>query len=80
MLAFSLVIAGILGIEVGDDVGVSHVDVSKAEAAGLTFSPLTDTIKAIYDWEFERPADYELKAGLKPERETELLKLLAHVQ
>lgn len=66
--------------EVGDDVGVSHVDVSKAEAAGLTFSPLTDTIKAIYDWEFERPADYELKAGLKPERETELLKLLAHVQ
>ena len=66
--------------EVGDDAGVSHVDVSKAEAAGLTFSPLTDTIKAIYDWEFERPADYELKAGLKPERETELLKLLAHVQ
>lgn len=66
--------------EVGDDAGVSHVDASKAVAAGLNFSPLTDTIKAIYDWEFERPADYELKAGLKPERETELLKLLAHVQ
>lgn len=66
--------------EVGDDAGVSHVDNSKAIRAGLTFSPLTDTIKAIYDWEFERPAGYEMKAGLKPEREKELLELLSHVQ
>ena len=64
--------------EVGEDAGVSQVDVSKAVAAGLTFSPLTDTVKAIYDWEFERPAEYEMKAGLKPEREAELLKLLNH--
>ena len=62
--------------EVGDDAGVSQVDVSKAIHAGLTFSPLTDTIKAIYDWEFERPKGHELKAGLKPEREKELLELL----
>lgn len=62
--------------EVGDDAGVSQVDVSKAVHAGLTLTPLTDTIKAIYDWEFERPQGHEMKAGLKPEREKELLELL----
>jgi len=62
--------------EIGDDAGVSQVDISKAVQAGLTFTPLTDTIKVIYDWEFERPADHELKAGLKPGREKELLELL----
>lgn len=59
-----------------DDAGFSQVDVSKALRAGLTFSLLADTIKAIYDWEFERPEGHELKAGLKPEREKELLELL----
>ncbi len=66
--------------ETGENAGVSHVDISKALQAGLTFSSLTDTIKAIYDWEFERPEGHELKAGLKPDREKELLKLLNHVQ
>jgi 2'-hydroxyisoflavone reductase len=63
--------------EVGDDIGVSHVDISKALNAGLVFTPLAQTIKDIYDWEFERPEGYELKAGLKPEREKELLELLS---
>lgn len=63
--------------EVGDYAGFSHVDISKAAHAGLTFTPLTDTIKAIYDWEFERPEGHELKAGLKPEREKELLEMLS---
>lgn len=62
--------------EVGDDAGVSQVDISKAVNAGLTFTPLAQTIKDIYDWEFERPEGYELKAGLKREREIELLELL----
>lgn len=62
--------------EVGDDAGVSQVDISKAINAGLTFTPLAQTIKDIYDWEFERPEGYELKAGLKREREIELLELL----
>ncbi len=62
--------------EVGDDAGVSQVDISKAINAGLTFTPLAQTIKDIYDWEFERPEGYELKAGLKHERENELLELL----
>ncbi|GJQ36131.1 MAG: hypothetical protein JETCAE01_21410 [Anaerolineaceae bacterium] len=62
--------------EVGDDAGVSQVDISKAVNAGLTFTPLAQTIKDIYDWEFERPEGYELKAGLKRDRENELLELL----
>ncbi len=64
--------------ETGENAGVSHVDISKAIHAGLTFTSLTDTVKAIYDWEFERPEGHELKAGLKPEREKELLILLNH--
>lgn len=63
--------------ETGENAGFSQVDVSKALHAGLAFTPLADTIKAIYDWEFEHPEGYELKAGLKPEREKELLELLS---
>lgn len=62
--------------ETGDDAGVSHVDNSKAIGAGLAFTPLAQTIQDIYEWEPERPEGYEMKAGLKPEREKELLELL----
>lgn len=62
--------------ETGEDAGVSHVDNSKALGAGLTFTPLAQTIQDIYEWEPERSNDYQMKAGLKPEREKELLELL----
>lgn len=62
--------------EKDENLGVAQVDISKALNAGLNFTPLAQTIKDIYDWEFERPQEYELKAGLKPEREKELLELL----
>lgn len=62
--------------ETGENAGVAHVDISKALQAGLTFTPLAQTIQDIYNWDSERPAEYELKAGLKPEREKELLELL----
>ena len=45
----------------------------KAIAAGLTFRPLADTIRDTLAWDATRPADREWRAGLKPERETELL-------
>ena len=49
-------------------VGLHHADVSKAIAAGLTFRPLEETIRAtLAD---ASPTD---DAGLKPEREAELL-------
>lgn len=62
--------------EVGENAGVSHVDISRALRAGLTFMPLAQTIRDIYEWEAESPKKQELKAGLKPEREKELLELL----
>ena len=53
--------------------GFHSNDVTKAFAAGLTFRPLTETVKDTLAWASERPADHEWQAGLKPERETELL-------
>jgi 2'-hydroxyisoflavone reductase len=61
---------------VGDDVGFSKVDISKAINAGLKFSSITDTIKDTLTWINELPNEYEMKAGLKPEREKELLEKL----
>jgi 2'-hydroxyisoflavone reductase len=56
--------------------GFSRVDISKAIKAGLTFRPLAETIKDTIDWANTRPADHEWRAGLKSEREQELLRLL----
>ena len=53
--------------------GMSHIDVSKALEAGLTFHPLADTIRDTLAWHATRPADHTLKAGLTPERESQLL-------
>ena len=60
----------------GEDAGFSRVDVSKAMHAGLVFSPLAKTVKDTLDWASELPSDREWKAGLKAEREKELLELL----
>lgn len=60
----------------GEDAGFARVDVSKAIKAGLTYSSLAMTIKDTLTWANERPADYEMKAGLKKEREEELLRVL----
>ncbi len=62
--------------EVGEDAGFAHVNVSKAIAAGLTFRPLTETVRDTLDWAATRPPEHEWRAGLKPEREQELLKLM----
>ncbi len=47
----------------------------KAIAAGLTFRPLAETVQATLDWLATRPADYQWRGGLRPEREAELLRL-----
>jgi len=64
----------------GDNAGFAYVDVSKAVSAGLTFTPLKDTIRETLRWARTRPADHEWRAGLTPEREQELLELLKHDQ
>lgn len=45
----------------------------KAIAAGLTYRPIDDTIRATLTWQATRPADYQWRAGLTRERERELL-------
>jgi 2'-hydroxyisoflavone reductase len=59
-----------------EDAGFSRFDLSKAIAAGLKFRPLADTVRDTIQWAGTRPADHEWRAGLKPEREQELLKML----
>ncbi len=55
--------------------GFGAFDCSKALAAGLSFRPLAETVQATLDWLATRPADYQWRNGLKPEREAELLRL-----
>lgn len=56
--------------------GFSRVNVSKAIKAGLKFRPLEDTVRDTLAWAKARSADHKWRAGLKPEREQELLRLL----
>ncbi|WP_033542952.1 NAD-dependent epimerase/dehydratase family protein [Planococcus sp. CAU13] len=52
--------------------GFHTVDIRKALAAGLTFRPLSDTIRDTLAWEETRDVP-EKKAGLNPEKEKEVL-------
>lgn len=55
--------------------GFNTVNNDKAQAAGLTYRPLKETVADTLAWAKARPDDYEWRAGLSPEREAELLKL-----
>jgi 2'-hydroxyisoflavone reductase len=57
-----------------DAAGFFAFSIDKALAAGLTFRSLEETIRDTLAWNAARPADREWRAGLKPEREAELLK------
>ena len=52
--------------------GMMEVDCGRAIAAGLTFRPLSETIEGTLEWASGRERA-DLAAGLKPERERELL-------
>ncbi len=54
--------------------GFATVDCGKAVAAGLTYRPLTDTVRDTLAWDQTRPMDTERANGLTPEREAELLR------
>ena len=56
--------------------GFSRIDVSKAIKAGLKFRPISNTVQDTIDWANTRPTDHEWRAGLRAEREQELLLLL----
>jgi 2'-hydroxyisoflavone reductase len=53
--------------------GFMTENLDKALAAGLTFRPLEDTIRATLDWDAPRPKDAPRAAGIAPERERQLL-------
>jgi 2'-hydroxyisoflavone reductase len=57
--------------------GFSRVGNARARAAGLKFKPTEEIVRETLEWAGTRPDAYELRAGLKPDREAELLKLLS---
>lgn len=59
----------------GETAGFSRVSAAKAIASGLTYRPLATTVVDLMAWFRSLPAERQagLRAGLKPEREAELL-------
>ena len=56
--------------------GMSRVSNARAKAAGLKFKSTETIVRETLDWAKSRPVDYEMRAGVKEEREAELLGLL----
>ena len=57
-----------------EDAALLAIDCGRAIEAGLTFRPLAETIKDVLDWDRARMEGREPAAGLRPERERELLR------
>ncbi|HEV7745391.1 MAG TPA: NAD-dependent epimerase/dehydratase family protein [Pyrinomonadaceae bacterium] len=59
----------------GSEIGYSTMNISKALHHGLTFRPLAETTKATLEWFRQQTPERQakLRAGIKPERETEVL-------
>jgi 2'-hydroxyisoflavone reductase len=62
---------------VGEDAGAALVSSARAVSQGLRFRSLDQTIRDTLAWQKQRPpAQQTLRAGLSPQREAQLLKLL----
>ena len=60
----------------GEEAGHPFIDVDKAVAAGLTFRPISETVRGTLDWWSNEPQerkDKPMRAGLSAEREAEVL-------
>jgi len=57
-----------------EDAALLAIDCGRAIEAGLTFRPLAETIKDVLDWDRAGMEGREPAAGLRPERERELLR------
>ena len=55
--------------------GFFAFDCSKAIREGLTFRQLQETVGDTLEWASTRPADYQWRAGLDPEKEASILRL-----
>lgn len=53
--------------------GFLRASSEKAIAGGLTYRPLAETVRDTLAWDRGRPTETEHRAGMKPEREAELL-------
>jgi 2'-hydroxyisoflavone reductase len=62
-----------LWVTASDSAGFSTINCQKGINAGLAFRPLTDTIRDTLAWNAQLPADRTWRAGLKAEREQQLL-------
>ncbi len=62
---------------IGDSAGSALVSPARAVRHGLRFRPLDQTVQDTLEWHKQRPLPQQtLRAGLSPQREAELLKLL----
>ena len=63
----------------GDYIGLGQISSAKAQAAGLHYRPLAETVKDTLAWYKADPAAEKtlLRAGLAPKREAEALKALS---
>jgi len=61
----------------GAETGFSQISVKKAVSKGLTFRSVPETAQATLEWFRKQPAERQatLRAGIKPEREKEVLAL-----
>jgi 2'-hydroxyisoflavone reductase len=59
----------------GTEIGYSTMNINKAVKHGLTFRPLADTTRATLEWFHKQTPERQakLRAGIKPEREAEVL-------
>lgn len=57
-----------------EDAAMLAVDCGRAITAGLAFRSLPETVKDVLEWDRARSADTEPAAGLRPEKERELLR------
>lgn len=64
-----------LWVDDAEGEGMNYVDASMAIAEGLRFRPLDETVRDTLDW-FAKEPPRELRAGVSPEREQELLSAL----
>jgi len=63
-------------IPVGEEAGVGTIQVKRALAAGMTFRPLSETVRDTLDWWANEPKERrngEMRSGLTPAREAEVL-------
>ncbi len=58
-----------------ESAGFNSISIARALAAGLTFRPLTDTVRATLAWDVTRATDGKREAGLATEDEARLLRV-----